>query len=137
MSQPHIADASSLPKAGSTRRCPNCGAPSMAMKRWPQTTGIWQVSCSSCNHVWQERTTRSFLDALRESRAKVLFLGACLLAPLPFLLALVAYPLGKFLELGRPGSVALGVLFLLAFAFLVGAAYAWRHSISTGPDTTE
>jgi hypothetical protein len=108
----------------------------MAMKRWPQTTGIWQVSCSTCGHVWQERTARSFIDTIRESQPRAIVAVGLLLVAACFatFAGYVAWMLWKLFDLGRPGTEAIAVLFVAALAFTVGAAYAWRHSIDTGPD---
>jgi Zn ribbon nucleic-acid-binding protein len=130
MSQTQSADTRSLPKAGSTSRCPNCDAPAMAIKRWPQASGIWQVSCSHCGHIWQERTTRSFRDALRESPQKVVVAIACLLtaSSIGFFVLSFAYPLGELADIGRPGASELGLVLAGAFLVMIGLAYAWRHN---------
>jgi hypothetical protein len=105
----------------------------MELNRWPRTSGSWQVTCSRCDHIWQERTTRSYRDTLRESPPKILVSIACFLVVAAIVLFIFAYPIGKLLELGRPGAVALSVLLVLAFVVTVAVAYKWRHSIPAGP----
>ena len=111
----------------------------MEMKRWPQPNGVWQVSCSQCSHVWQERTSRSFIDTLRESRLRAITavglftVAACVAA----FSAYVGWVFWKAFDLGRPGVEALAVLFVAALTFTVGAAYAWRHSIDEDPRHVE
>jgi hypothetical protein len=135
MSQTQQASGSPLPRAGSTRRCPNCIAPAALLKRWPQPDGVWQVSCSRCGHVWQERTGRSFVDTVLESRLRAITAVGLLLvaACVAVFGGYIAWMFWKLFDLGRPGVEALVVLFVAALTFTVGAAYAWRNSIDSDP----
>ena len=97
---------------------------------------VWQVSCSRCGHIWQERTTRSFIDAIMESRLRAITAVRLLLVAACFatFAGYVAWMLWKLFDLGRPGPEALAVVFVAALTFTVGAAYAWRNSIDPGPE---
>lgn len=111
----------------------------MAMKRWPQTTGIWQVTCSRCGQIWQERTRRSVIGTILESRQRAIAVIALMLV-IACVAAFASYIAWLFLraaDIGRPGAEALAFLFIAALAFVVGAAYVWRHSIYTGPTDVE
>jgi hypothetical protein len=39
----------------------------------------------------------------------------------------------RAVHIGRPGTAELALFFLAALAFVIGAAYAWRHSIDGDP----
>src|SRR5688572_26676130 len=114
MSQAQETRVPRLPRAGSTRRCPACTAPSMQIKRWPQPDGVWQVSCSACGHVWQERTGRSYVDTVLESRLRAITAAGLLLvaAVVVTFFGYVAWMLWKLFDLGRPGVEALALLFV-------------------------
>ena len=107
----------------------------MQMKRWPQPDGVWQVSCSRCGHAWQERTARSFVDTIMESRLRAITAVGLLLVAACFttFAGYVAWMLWKLFDLGRPGVEALALLFVAALTFTVGAAHAWRTSIDGDP----
>jgi hypothetical protein len=139
MAHDHEINQRALPKAGSTNRCPNCAASRALMKRWPQTDGIWQVSCSSCGHMWQERTRRSLIDTILESRQRAIAVMALLLV-IACVAAFASYIAWLFLraaDIGRPGTEALALVFIAALVFIVGAAYLWRHSINSDPALRE
>ena len=135
MSRAQEFDQHTLPKAGTTRRCPNCTAGPALIKRWPQANGIWQVSCSRCGHIWQERTGRSVIDTILESRQRAVAVGALLMvaASVAAFAGYVAWLFLRAADMGRPGTEGLALIFIAALAFIVGAAYVWRHSINSDP----
>jgi uncharacterized paraquat-inducible protein A len=51
-----------LPQRAS--RCPQCGAPSSAIRRWPQDQDVWRASCTRCRHAWLEASRRTLSDTL-------------------------------------------------------------------------
>jgi len=56
-------------------RCPECDAPSGAIRRWPDSPGAWRASCSRCRHAWLEASRRTLFDTLFHSGDMVLFAG--------------------------------------------------------------
>ena len=96
----------------------------MQMKRWPQPDGVWQVSCSRCGHIWQERTGRSFVDTVLESRLRAITAVGLLMvvACVAVFGGYIAWMFWKLFDRGRPGVEALAVLFVAALTFIVGAA---------------
>jgi hypothetical protein len=56
-------------------RCPECDAPSGAIRRWPDSPGVWRASCSRCRHAWLEASRRTLFDTLFHSGDLVVFAG--------------------------------------------------------------
>ena len=55
------------------RWCPQCGAPSSAIRRWPQSSEVWRAVCTHCHHEWLEAYRRTLSDTLFHSGDLLLF----------------------------------------------------------------
>jgi hypothetical protein len=66
-----------LPRVGTVRRCPSCGAQRGEINRWPESSEQWLAACSSCGTQWYERSARGVLDWLADLRERALFWFMC------------------------------------------------------------
>lgn len=72
-SDPKLQPEAEVPPGQRMRQCPQCGAPSSAIRRWPQSSEVWRVACTRCQHDWLEAYRRTLSDTLFHSGDLVLF----------------------------------------------------------------
>jgi uncharacterized paraquat-inducible protein A len=101
------------------RWCPQCGAPSSAISRWPQSSEEWRAVCTRCHHEWLEAYRRTLSDKLFHSGDLLLF---GLLAVVSLIgIGIIAFAFLSLI-LAAPNSTALivAVILCLVFAVVIG-----------------
>jgi DNA-directed RNA polymerase subunit RPC12/RpoP len=104
-------------RRGRQFRCPRCGTSFESMRRF-------QMECPNCGHSWQEKSRRSVVDWLLDSRDQVLGGGIWLLAAggLVLFIAWVVYAVGVGISrIGAQDAIGIGVVIggLLAVIMLM------------------
>ena len=92
--------------------CPNCGYNYATEMRW-------QMGCPNCSFAWLDRSTRSFIDEIRDSLPSAfgtLFLAACVAFAAYIAFAIVAAMLGRF---GVSSSVPVALVILACAASFI------------------
>jgi hypothetical protein len=117
-----------LPRVGTVRRCPRCGAQRAAIRRWPESSERWLVACSICGDHWNERSARGVLDSLADLRERALFWFLCGMVAFGAVIAIYAFV--KLLVVAAPrigdwDASGFGVIFFLAALSCVVLAYWW------------
>jgi DNA-directed RNA polymerase subunit RPC12/RpoP len=112
------------PAAARDVLCPNCGVAFATQRRW-------QVRCPECDHRWIDRSSRTFLDKLRDARGDfvmTLVFSASVLLGAGLLLVWIGWLFAEAAGMrGWERTWGLAALFAAAFASLLVLGWLLQH----------